>query len=48
MCDVLVAVGAEAADGVTLFGKKSDRKSGECQPLVQFAEASHPADSTVR
>ena len=48
MCDVLVAVGAEAADGVTLFGKNSDRKSGECQPLVQFAEASHPADATVR
>jgi secernin len=48
MCDVLVAVGAEAADGVTLFGKNSDRKRGECQPLLQFSEASHPADATVR
>jgi secernin len=48
MCDVLVAVGAEAAAGVTLFGKNSDRKVGECQPLLQLAEASHPPNAMVR
>jgi len=48
MCDVLVAVGADTAAGVTLFGKNSDRKGGECQPLLQFAEAAHPQRSTLR
>jgi len=48
MCDTLVAVGGETAAGVTLFGKNSDRKRGECQPLLQFAEASHPEKSRVR
>jgi dipeptidase len=48
MCDALVAVGAEAAAGVTLFGKNSDRKAGECQPLLQFSEASHPSNAKVR
>ncbi|MFQ5471972.1 MAG: secernin-3, partial [Dehalococcoidia bacterium] len=48
MCDALVAVGAETAAGVTLFGKNSDRKAGECQPLRQFSEASHPVRTKVR
>jgi dipeptidase len=48
MCDTLVAVGAEAAAGVTLFGKNSDRKVEECQPLLQLSEASHPGSATVR
>jgi len=48
MCDVLVAVGAEAAAEVTLFGKNSDRKGGECQPLLQFAEAAHSQRSRLR
>jgi dipeptidase len=48
MCDALVAVGAETAAGVTLFGKNSDRKDGECQPLLQLSEASHPPLATVR
>jgi len=48
MCDVLVAVGQETASGTTLFGKNSDRHADECQPLLQFAEASHPPDATVR
>ena len=47
MCDTLVAVGDATAAGVTLFGKNSDRKRGECQPLLQFAEASHPEKSRV-
>ena len=48
MCDALVAVGAETAAGVTLFGKNSDRKDGECQPLLQLSEASHPSRAKVR
>jgi dipeptidase len=48
MCDALVALGAETAAGVTLFGKNSDRKAGECQPLLQLAEASHPSNAKVR
>jgi len=48
MCDSLVAVGAEAADGSTLFAKNSDRKAGECQPFVQFPETMHPPRSVLR
>jgi len=48
MCDALVALGAETASGVTLFGKNSDRKQGEGQPLLQFSEASHPSRAKVR
>jgi secernin len=48
MCDSVVAVGDETASGTTLFAKNSDRKSLECQPLLQFAEASHSPRSTVR
>jgi dipeptidase len=48
MCDSLVAVGAEAADGVTLFAKNSDRKAGECQPFLQFPETMHPPRSVLR
>ena len=48
MCDALVALGAETAAGVTLFGKNSDRKDRECQPLLQLSEASHPSRAKVR
>jgi dipeptidase len=48
MCDSLVAVGSETAAGATLYAKNSDRKAGECQPFVQFAEAMHPPRSSVR
>jgi secernin len=48
MCDALAALGAETAAGGTLFGKNSDRKAGECQPLLQFSEASHPASAKLR
>jgi secernin len=39
MCDSLVATGAHTRAGATLFAKNSDRKSGECQPLLQFPAA---------
>ena len=48
MCDCLVAVGPEAAGGVTVFAKNSDRKTDECQPFLQFPAAMHPPGSTVR
>jgi dipeptidase len=44
----MVAAGDASASGETLFAKNSDRKGDECQPLLQFAEAAHPADSTLR
>ncbi|MGH0029043.1 MAG: C69 family dipeptidase [Myxococcota bacterium] len=48
MCDSVVAVGSQTATGVTLFGKNSDRKRRECQPLVQHAGAWHPPDARQR
>lgn len=48
MCDSLVATGANTRRGVTLFAKNSDRKQGECQPLLQFPAATHPRGAGVR
>lgn len=48
MCDSVVATGPHTASGLTLFGKNSDRKAGECQPFVQFSQAQHPPGSDVR
>jgi hypothetical protein len=48
MCDSVVAVGTETASGTTIFAKNSDRKERECQPFLQFAEASYPPRATVR
>ncbi len=48
MCDSVVAVGAETAAGVTLFGKNSDRRADESQRFVQFVEASHPPQAQTQ
>src|SRR5262245_12674019 len=48
MCDSLVAGASETSAGVALFAKNSDRKSSECQPFLQFPEASHPPRASVR
>ena len=48
MCDSIAAAPSETAAGRTLYAKNSDRKPGECQPFVQFAEAHHPPGSSVR
>jgi dipeptidase len=48
MCDSIVAVGAQTAGGLTLFGKNSDRKRDECQPFVQETAAHHPPRARVR
>ncbi len=47
MCDSLVALGGDTTSGQTLFAKNSDRKPGECQPFLQFAEAHHPPGAKV-
>ena len=47
MCDSVVATGSHTKSGLTLFGKNSDRKAGECQPFVRFAEAQHAAGSPL-
>jgi dipeptidase len=48
MCDSVVAVGAETAAGLTLFGKNSDRQADEAQLFVQFVEASHPPQAQTQ
>jgi secernin len=48
MCDSAVALAPETRAGVTLFAKNSDRKAGECQPLMQFPAAHHAPGSRVR
>src|SRR5262245_15579 len=47
-CDTLVALGAVTRDGVTLFGKNSDRPPDECQRIVQVPRAQHAPGSTLR
>ena len=48
MCDAAVATGAHTRSGRVVFAKNSDRKLGECQPFVQYAEAWHPPGARVR
>jgi dipeptidase len=48
MCDTLVALGNVTADGVTLFGKNSDREPNEAHHLLRIPAADHPAGSTVK
>ena len=36
MCDTMVATREMTADGVTVFGKNSDREPNEAQHLVSF------------
>lgn len=47
-CDTMVALGAAALHGRTLFAKNSDRPPGECQPLLLVERARHPSGATVR
>ncbi len=48
MCDCVVAGPGQTAAGVTLFGKNSDRKADECQPLLQLPAAHHPPGASSR
>ncbi len=48
MCDTIVAVGRATADGVTLFGKNSDRNPREAHGLVRIPATQHAPGSTVK
>jgi len=47
MCDTVVALGNTTADGITLFGKNSDREPNEAQHLLRIPRTQHPEGSTV-
>ncbi len=47
-CDTIVATGRVTKDGVTLFGKNSDREPNEAQYIQRIPAAVHPSDSTVK
>jgi len=48
MCDTIVVTSEFAADGVTLFGKNSDREPNEAHHLVSIPEMDHPAGSCLQ
>ncbi len=48
MCDTVVALGSVTADGLTLFGKNSDREPNEAHHLLRVPATDHPAGSTVK
>ncbi len=48
MCDSVVATGPHSDSGSTLFAKNSDRKSGECQPFLQFPAAIYARGAELR
>jgi secernin len=47
MCDTFVATSESTADGVTLFGKNSDREPNEAHHLALIQAEDHPSDSQV-
>lgn len=48
MCDTMVATAEVTKDGVTIFGKNSDREPNEGHELIQIAAADHPAGSRLK
>lgn len=48
MCDTMVATHEMTADGVTVFGKNSDREPNEAQYLAHFPAANHPLGAKLR
>ncbi|MGC9349870.1 MAG: acyl-CoA--6-aminopenicillanic acid acyltransferase, partial [Anaerolineae bacterium] len=47
MCDTLVATGDVTADGVTVFGKNSDREPNEAHHVVRVPAADHAPGTRV-
>jgi secernin len=47
MCDTVVATAEVTADGVTLFGKNSDREPNEAHHLLRVPASDHPKESLV-
>ncbi len=48
MCDTVVALGSATKDGVTLFGKNSDREPNEVQNVRIHSRQQHKAGETVQ
>jgi dipeptidase len=48
MCDTVVALGKTTADGVTIFGKNSNREPNEAHHLLRIPRAHHPPGSTIK
>ena len=48
MCDTVVATAEATADGVTIFGKNSDREPNEAHHLLLVPAADHPSGSRVQ
>jgi secernin len=48
MCDTMVALGDQTADGAVLFGKNSDRERNEAQYLEVIPRARHPKGAEVK
>ena len=48
MCDTIVALGNVTADGVTLFGKNSDREPNEAHHVVIVPAADHAPGARVK
>lgn len=48
MCDTIVALGNVTADGVTLFGKNSDREPNEAHHVVRIPATSHAPGENVK
>jgi secernin len=48
MCDTVVATAQATADGVTIFGKNSDREPNEAHHLLYIPAATHPSGSRVK
>lgn len=48
MCDTVVATGEVTSDGVTVFGKNSDREPNEAHHLLRIPASDHPSGSRVQ
>lgn len=48
MCDTVVATSAVTADGITIFGKNSDREPNEAHHLLRIPAADHPSGTRVK
>lgn len=48
MCDTVVVLGNATKDGVTLFGKNSDREPNEAHHIVRIPAAHHKPGDRVK
>jgi secernin len=48
LCDTVVATAEVTADGVTIFGKNSDREPNEAHHLLRIPASDHPSGSRVQ